>query len=209
MALQLLNLELSDDRALGGRRQDDIATAEWSQPLVSGAILRDDRARIVMPMWLAPGSQCVAPLAAAAKPLVLTLPGVPESSSIFELNRGRLEPLRHLREPGGTQVTIEDFGLSRLLFLAEDPTIIGAMSRRAAAAGPTVHRVGSYLAAQKLDDGRPRPRGRSAAEFHPRTAGQYSRGQGSRSTARQNLQLCDARLRSGDYAVASSYARGQ
>ncbi len=73
-----------------------VATAESNQPLVTGAILRDDRARIVMPMWLAPGSQCVAP-EAAANPLLLTLPGVPESSNIFELAGGRLEPLRHLR----------------------------------------------------------------------------------------------------------------
>ena len=75
MTLALLNLELQtiEPWAAGGSLD---ATAECSQRFVSGAILRDHRARIVMPMWLAPGSQCVAP-EAAAKPLNLTLPGHP------------------------------------------------------------------------------------------------------------------------------------
>ena len=149
MTLQLLNLELEtiEPWAAGGSM---VATAECSQPLVSGAILRDDRARIVMPMWLAPGSQCVAPLA-AANPLNLTLPGIPESSNIFELSAGRLQPLRHRREAGGTQVTLDEFGLSSLLFLAQDPTIIEAVSRRAAASGRQTAELERYLAAQKLD----------------------------------------------------------
>ena len=101
-------------------------------------------------MWLAPGSQCVAPLA-AANPLILTLPGVPESSNIFELTAGRLQPLRHRREAGGTQVTLDEFGLSALLFLAQDPTIIEAVTHRAAASGKQTAELERYLAAQKLE----------------------------------------------------------
>ena len=103
-----------------------------------------------MPMWLAPGSQCVAP-EAAAKPLNLTLPGIPESSNIFELTAGRLEPLRHRRVAGGTQVTLDEFGLSSVLFLAQDPLIIDAVTRRAAASGKQTAELERYLAAQKLD----------------------------------------------------------
>lgn len=127
MTLQLLNLELEiiEPWVAGGTKD---ATAECSQRLVTGAILRDDRARIAMPMWLAPGSQCVAPLAAAT-PLGLTLPDIPESDYIFELTAGRLQPLRHRRQAGGTQVTLDEFGLSTLLFLAQDPAIIEAVTR--------------------------------------------------------------------------------
>ena len=121
------------------------AASDWSAAQSFATI-----ARIVLPMWLAPGSQCVAPLA-AANPLNLTLPGVPESSDFFELSAGRLQPLRHLRQPGGTRVTLDEFGLSALLFLAQDPQIIESVNRRAAANGKQTAELERYLAAQKLD----------------------------------------------------------
>ena len=156
MTLQLLNLELEviEPWAAGGTM---VATAECSQPLVTGAILRDDRARIVMPMWLAPGSQCVAPLA-AANPLVLTLPDIPESSNIFELTAGRLQPLRHRREAGGTQVTLDEFGLSTLLFLAQDPAIIEAVNAAGGGQRKADRRIGTQPGRAKVRDGNPRPR---------------------------------------------------
>jgi len=199
MTLQLLNMELEiiEPWAAGGNM---VATAECSQRLVTGAILRDDRARIVMPMWLAPGSQCVAPLA-AANPLNLTLPGIPESSNIFELTAGRLQPLRHRREAGGTRVTLDEFGLSSLLFLAQDPMIIEAVTRRAAASGRQTAELERYLAAQKLDTAI-RVLGQIGGHLPPQINPAMDL-----DNARQNLKLCDARLASGDYAMASAYSR--
>ena len=206
MTLQLLNLELEviEPWAAGGTI---VATAESTQPLVSGVILRDDRARIVMPMWLAPGSQCVAPLA-AANPLDLTLPGIPESSNLFELIAGRLQPLRHRRQAGGTQVTLDEFGLTSLLFLAQDPLIIEAVNRRAAASGRQTAQLEQLLALQKYDTvtrvyaqvgGRIPP---------PKSPGQASKSPGQDfSAAQENLKSCEARLATGDYAMASTYAR--
>jgi hypothetical protein len=201
MTLELLNLELQviEPWAAGGAM---VATAECSQRLVSGAILRDDRARIVMPMWLAPGSQCVAPLA-AANPLNLTLPGIPESSNLFELCAGRLQPLRHRREAGGTRVTLDEFGLSALLFLAQDPAIIEAVSRRAAASGKQTAELERQLAAQKLDTAI-RVLGQIGGRMPPQTVIDPGK---DFDIARQNLQSCDSRLASGDYAMASTYAR--
>ena len=215
MTLQLLNLELEtiEPWAAGGSMD---TKADCSQPLVSGAILRVDRARIVMPMWLAPHSQCVAPLA-AANPLTLTLPGVPESDNFFELVAGRLEPLRHLRQPGGTRVTLDEFGLSALLFLAQDAAIIEAISRRAAPSGRQTADLERSLAAQKLDTAMRilgQIGGRMPAQKNPAQESAVAR-QDSKwnnpaqdfEAARQNLKLCDARLATGDYAMASTYAR--
>ena len=112
-----------------------------------------------------------------------------------------MQPLRHRREAGGTQVTLDEFGLSSLLFLAQDPAIIEAVTRRAAASGKQTAELERYLAAQKLDTvirvlgqigGRMPPQINPAQDF---------------DTARQNLKLCDARLATGDYAMASAYAR--
>jgi hypothetical protein len=200
MTLQLLNseLEVIEPWAAGGSLEPAITS---SQPLVTGAILRDDRARIVMPMWLAPGSQCVAPLA-AANPLNLTLPPcVPESSNFFELTAGRLQPLRHRREAGGTRVTLDEFGLSALLFLAQDPLIIEAVSRRAAVSGKPIAELERYLAAQKLDTAR-----RVVQQIARRIPPQIKPAV-DLDIAQQNLNLCDARLSTGDFAMASAYAR--
>ena len=197
MTLQLLNLELDtiEPWAAGG---NCAAMAQCSQPLVSGAILKDDRARIVLPMWLAPGSQCVAPLAAAT-PLNLTLPGVPESYNFFELSAGRLQPLRHYRIAGGTQVTLDEFGLSSLLFLAEAPSIIKEVKRRAEACGKQTALLEYDLAKQKLDaavrvlgqiGGRMPPRNNPGPDF---------------DAARENLKSCYAKLATADYAMASTY----
>ena len=202
-ALQLLNLELEIvEPIVAGGSLD--STASSNQPLVTGAILRDDRARIVMPMWLAPGSQCVAP-EAAANPLLLTLAGIPESEIIFELAGGRLDPLRHLRVPGGTQVTLEEFGLSSLLFLAQDALIIDAVNRRAASAGPRTAHLERDLAGQKLD---------AVARVYGQIASRGPAAYGSQinpaselETSRQYLKLCDAKLASSDYPWASIYAR--
>ncbi|MGA2258836.1 MAG: hypothetical protein ABSG53_29565, partial [Thermoguttaceae bacterium] len=149
MTLQLLNreLEVIEPWVAGGTMD---VTAESSQRLVTGAILRDDRARIVMPMWLDHGSQCVAPLA-AANPLNITLPGIPESDNLFELTAGPLQPLRHRREAGGTRVTLDEFGLTSLLFLAQDPLIIEAVTQRAKASGKRTAELERYLAGQKYD----------------------------------------------------------
>ncbi len=199
MALKLLNLELEviEPWAAGGNME---ATVTCSQPLVTGAILRDDRARIVMPMWLAPGSQCVAPLA-AANPLNLTLLGIPESDNIFELSAGRLQPLRHRRQAGGTQVTLDEFGLSALLFLAQDSAIIEEVKRRAEARGRQTAELERNLAKQKYDTvvgvlgqigGRMPPQKNPGQDF---------------DNARENLKSCEARLATGDVAMASAYAQ--
>ena len=130
-----------------------MALAESNQRLVTGAVLRSDRARLVLPVWLAPGSQCVAPLA-AANPLAMVVPGVPESSIAYELTAGRLQPLRRKRETGGMRVTLEEFGLTALVLFAQDPLIIDAVTRRAAANGKLSAELERHLAAGKLDDGR-------------------------------------------------------
>ena len=199
MTLQLLNLELDtiEPWAAGGH---DNGMVKCSQPLVSGVILRDDRARIVMPMWLAPGSQCVAPLAAAT-PLDLTLPGIPKSEIFFELSAGLLQPLRHHVQAGGTQVTLDEFGLSALLFLAQDASIIEEVKRRAESRGKDTALLERYLAEQKLDTVV-----RILGQIGGRSPARNNPGPDI-DAARQNLKSCDALLATADYAMASAYAR--
>src|SRR5208283_4488271 len=105
------------------------------------------------------------------------------------------------RVAGGTQVTLDEFGLSSLLFLAQDPMIIDAVTRRAAASGKQSAELERYLAVQKLDTVV-----RVLGQIGRRMPPQITPAQDF-DTARQKLKLCDARLATGDYAMASTYAR--
>ena len=111
--------------------------------------MRSDRARLLIPIWLAPGSQYV-PGQSAADKVSLVVPGVPESSSAYELTPGGLRPLRHSREMGGMQVVLEEFGLTSLVLLAHDSEIIAELGRQAAAIGPRAAEIQRALAAAKF-----------------------------------------------------------
>jgi hypothetical protein len=199
MTLQLINQELDviEPWVAAGTL---VALAESSQRLVSGAVLRSDRARIVLPVWLAPGSQCVAP-AAAANSLAVIVPGAPESSIAYELTSGRLEPLRRKRDTGGIRLMIDEFGLSALLFLAQDPLVVEAVTHRAAAGGRIGAELERHLAARKLETtsqvvdalARRMPAGVKIAELL--------------ADARRSLQLCDRELSGGDFIGTSLEAR--
>ena len=199
MALQLVNLELDliEPWAAAG---SFVAVAESDQRQVNAAVLRSDRARLVLPMLLAPGAQCVAP-AAVTDALALVVPGVPESINAYELTASRLLPLRHKRGTGGTRVTLDEFGLTGLVLLAQDPLVVDAVTRRAALNGRPSAELERQLVARQLD-----------------AVGQVVQQSGRHvpprvnvneqlAAARQNLQSCDAQLAAGDFQSASLYAR--
>jgi hypothetical protein len=176
---------------------DTAASNPWQ---VSGAVLRSDRARLVLPEWLAPRSQCVVP-EATANPLALVVPAIPESANAYELTSGRLEPLRRKREAGGTCVTLDEFHLTAMVLFAQDPLVIDAVSRRVAAYAKPSAELQRQLAGRKLE-----------------TVGQWIGSFGSRlpatlgaaealATARRELEQSDARLKAGDFPSASLHAR--
>ena len=199
MTLQLLNLELEliEPWAAAG---SFVALAESTERQVTGAVLRSDRARLVLPVWLAPGAQCVPPQATASA-LAMVVPGVPESSSAYELTSGRLEPLRRKRETGGTRVTLEEFGLTALVLFAQDPLVIDAVTRRASVNVRSSAELERHLAARKLDTV-----GQLVGQLGQRTPPRLNVAE-QFAAARQNLQLCDARLAAGDFQSASLFAR--
>ena len=93
-ALELLNLELEllEPWAAAG---NFLTAAETNVAEVTGAMLRTDHARLLLPIWSAAGSQYVAPQS-ATNTLSLVVPGVPEGSA------ARLKSLPAACSPCGT-----------------------------------------------------------------------------------------------------------
>ena len=147
-ALGLLNLELDLVRpwVSGGYYG---GTVNSSDPEIVGAVLATDRARLVVPLWVGDGSQCV-PGQAATQVVSFVVPGVPEAVSAYLLAPGGLQPLEHKRVTGGIRVTIENFALSSLILLTQDPLAISSLSRRVASITPHAAELHRELAALKL-----------------------------------------------------------
>src|SRR5262249_34213146 len=84
LALALLNQEVEMLEPL-------LASAEeptWigtSRPEVQAAVLRTDKAILVLPVWMGPGSQYV-PGQAASAALTIVVPGVPRGASVWEVS---------------------------------------------------------------------------------------------------------------------------
>jgi hypothetical protein len=190
LTLQLLNLELElmEPWVAAG---SFVGVANSNKKEVSGAVLRSDRARLVLPAWLAPRSQCVAP-EATTRSLALVAPGIPDSCNAYELTAGRLEPLRHKRDTGGTRVTLDEFHLTGMVLFAQDPTVFDAVRRRAAANGRGIAQLERQLAAWKLQ-AVSQGVGSLAGRLPPLTD-----VAGSLAEARRALDEADARLRAGD-----------
>ena len=94
---------------------------------VVGTVLRTEHARLLLPIWLAPGAQCVPPQS-AANAVSLVAPGVPEVNSAYELTPGGVQELRRKRVAGGMSVTLEEFGLTAQVLFAHDPLVVGAVN---------------------------------------------------------------------------------
>jgi hypothetical protein len=199
MDLELLNLELQliEPWAAGGTF---VTTAETNLPEVTGAELRTDRARLVLPLWTAPGAQCVTAQATTDDLAMLVL-GTPESSMAYEVMVGHVQPLRKKRETGGIRVSLDDFALSGMVLFAEDPLIVDAVRKRAAALGKRQTELECALAEQKY---------RTVSQLsvpllrHAPTALDAPQ---RLEAARKSLQSCSTQLAAGQYPAAVLQAR--
>ncbi len=198
-ALELLNLELdliNPWLAAGSL----VATVDGSEPEVTGAVLRTDRARLLLPIWSGPGAQFV-PGQSAGNRISFVVPGVPESNDAYEITPGGLKPLRRKRVTGGVRVTLEEFSLSSMVLLTQDPLVISSMSRRSASNERRAAELQRQLADWKSRmveqvNGRLESRGITTFQAADRL-----------TDARKSLQRCDGYLATGDTRTALLHAR--
>jgi hypothetical protein len=146
--LELLNLELSlvEPWAAGG---EAMGTAVASDPQLSVSVLGTERARLLIAIRRAPGSQYVAP-AGSGEEVSIVVPGVPESHTAYSLTPAGFRPLRHKRVTGGMRVTVPEFSLIGLVVLTQDPLVISDLARRVAAISSRSAQLSHHLAERRL-----------------------------------------------------------
>jgi hypothetical protein len=198
MTLELLNLELElmEPWAAAG---SVVANADSNVPEVLATVLHTDRARLLLPIWSAPMAQYVPPQS-ASNALALVVPGVPEASDAYELTPSGVQSLRHKRVTGGIRVVLDEFGLTTQVLLAHDPSIVGAVHRRAAEVGRRAAELQRHLAVRKLNTVQALA-GQLAARSSIASAATWL------DDARKNLQTCDGQLAAGDGPGAAQNAQ--
>lgn len=197
MALELLNLELDlvEPWAAAGHF---VATVSGSEPGVVAAMLRTERARLLVPIWSAAGAQFVSGQA-AAHGVSFRVPGVPESNRAYELTPGGLRPIQHQQATGGMLITLDEFGLTSLVLLTQDPLTLNSLTQRAREIGSRAAELQRNLAVDKL---------RVVEQVHGRLAARFPLQQAAEwlTSAKKSLQSCDGHLAAKDSAGAYRYA---
>jgi hypothetical protein len=197
MTLELLNLRLQvlEPWAAAG---SFVANAESNVAEVSGSVLSTKMARMLLALWLSPGSQCV-PSQSAANSLTLVAPGVPEAYSSYEITPRGVQPVRHKRIPNGLGVTLDEFGLTSQVLFANEPVIVSAVDKRAAQVGRRIAELERNLAVHKMNTVR-EVAGRLAARTPvPQAASLFD-------LARKDLQSCESQLAANDVARSAQSA---
>jgi len=194
MLLELLNLELSlaEPWLAAGSY---VETVPGSEPEVLAAVLETDRARLLVPIWSAANAQRVAGRAAGNR-VSFTVPGVPEEYRPYLLTAGGMEPLRRNRETGGVRVILDEFGLTAIVLLTQDPLIVNSLAQRSAQMARRAAELRRELAAAKLQ---------SVPQVHARlidTRSPSPEADHWLAEARRSLQSCDRLLAARDYSAA-------
>jgi len=203
--LELLNLELTliEPWLKVG---EFVATVDGKEPGVVpepgvvGAVLRTDRAHLLLPVWAGPDSQFV-PGQSAGNGVSFVVRGIPESNDAYLIAPGALEPLRHKRVTGGMRVWLDEFGLTSLVLLTAEPLVKSRVRGQADAVGRRAAQLQRELAAKKL---------RVVEQIHHQLSARTAPNPLAATwldAAREKIHLSDAALAAGDYPTAYRQAQ--
>lgn len=197
MSLELLNLELEvlEPWAAAGYF---VTTADTSHKEVVGAVLRADRAKLLLPLWLSDHAQCV-PSQSAVNSLKLVAPGISETSEAFELTPNGAQRLRAVRVAGGMSVVLDEFGLTSQILLANDLSIVGEIRRRSAQIGRRSAELKRELAVARYNRVRAISEQLAVRAKVPRAGNWFD-------SAVKSLRECDRQLAGGDSTKAAQEA---
>ena len=153
----------------------------------------------MLPIWESPWGQCV-PDQSATNVAALVAHGVPDAAEAYELTPGGAKSIHHKRVPGGVRVTMDEFGLTTQILLAEAPSIYSEVSSRAAEVGPRSAQLQRDLALTKY----------WTVQATATKLASHSRVKSAATwleTARKDIQTCDGQRAAGDVAGAALNAQ--
>jgi hypothetical protein len=176
---------------------------DTSVPQVKAAVFRAEKAVLVVPIWVGPGSQFVPPQAAVAN-LKVVVPQVPDSYQAWLISPGDMRSLRSDRVVGGRRVAVPEFDLTAAVVFTGDNTPTGMVVRFQEQTRRTRKLAAQWahdLAEVEVDKV-----SRVYAELEKLGQG-LPDGQKLLDNARQRLESCTKHWNDGEYSEA--YAEAQ
>ncbi len=202
LELALLNQEFQmlEPLLVGAKEPEWIDT---SQPDIKAAVMRTDKAVLVLVVSVGRGSQ-YAPDKGAPWGLSVTVPQVPANCQAWEVLPGRLRSYKTDRVLGGTQVILRDFNLTTALVFTPDLGPTGLVvrfqeqqRRMRKAAAQWSHDLAEEELAKALQ-----------VQAELAKAGQVlPDGESLAAKAREWLDRCKAQRRNGEFAEAYTSAQ--
>jgi hypothetical protein len=119
LSLALLNMELRMLEPLLTTAEEPKWINSENRAEVKAAVMRTERAILVLPVWLGNGSQYVPAQDAMAK-LDLVVPDVPPGYQPLEVSPGRVRTLDWRRVTGGHKITLDEFSLTSIIVFTAD-----------------------------------------------------------------------------------------
>ena len=167
---------------------------------VIGIVLQIDRGQLLLPIWMAAGGQYVLGQS-AGNGLAFVVPGVPDANEAHEITPAGLRPLRNQRVAGGMRVTLDEFGMTSMIVVSQDPVVLSGLQQRIAQHGRRATQLERDLVSREmqvvLDTDRQLTETGHACEVSAKLL----------AAAQSSLAQCDASLASGDYRNAYALAR--
>jgi hypothetical protein len=148
-ALQLINrrLQLIEPWLAGGKVVSKVYSSDGAE---IGVLLHVDRARLLMPL---PNERAPAKIGGAghlaAKEIVFTVPGVPETSQVFYFSPAAMRTLPSERIAGGTKLALPA-AAGGYVVMTEDPQVIQSLQQRVARNGGKIVELERDLAARRM-----------------------------------------------------------
>ena len=140
--------KLRDDRMKA--EEDERQAREQYERQLNAAVLRTDHGTLLLPMWFDDHSQFV-PGRLAADTITITVPGVSETATAWEITTTGIHNLDPQRVSGGMRITLRNFDQTACILLTTDQVLVQQLKQRVAAIQEQSARTWLALAELKLD----------------------------------------------------------
>ncbi|HEX3868818.1 MAG TPA: hypothetical protein VHV77_00135 [Pirellulales bacterium] len=133
-----------------GNKRTFLNPQQTIAPDVKAFVLQTDRARLLMPIWSGGGSQFVASQWAGTN-LSFVVPGVSEATDVYQITPSGLRPpFKRQRVTGGIRVTFDEFSMTDVAVLTQDPLVVATLMERLGQIGRRATELERQRASEKL-----------------------------------------------------------
>jgi hypothetical protein len=126
-----------------------VTAADCTNPQLVGVLFQTDRARLLLPLAIAPQNQFAIDHGQTGA-VTFTVPAIPESNVPYEISPAGLRRLAHRRVSGGLQITLSEGDRVSPIVITQDPLVMAQLTRQALQLGKRMFELQRAITAGNL-----------------------------------------------------------